>query len=46
MHLSVALSPRASAWLGLENAFDVAYEDVFGYRSPGLQALAGASFEL
>ena len=46
MHLSMALSPRASAWLGLENAFDVAYEDVFGYRSPGLQALAGASFEL
>lgn len=46
LHLSAALSPRASAWLGLENAFDVAYEDVFGYRSPGLQALAGASFEL
>ncbi len=46
LRLELALAPRASAWLGLENAFDADYEDVLGYRSPGVQALAGVSFDL
>lgn len=46
LKLEFALSPHWTAWFGLENAFDADYEDVFGYRSPGLQTLAGVRFDL
>ena len=44
--LELALSARASAWLQVENALDVDYEEVFGYRGAGLRALAGVRFDL
>ena len=40
------ISPRASLYLQLENAFDADYEDVFGYRNPGRRALAGCTLRL
>ena len=44
--LELAVSSGATAWLHVENAFDVDYEDVFGYRGLGLRALAGVRFDL
>ena len=46
LSLALALSPRASVWCALENALDADYEDVLGYRSPGIQALTGVRIEL
>ena len=43
--LTWSLSPRARVYLQVENAFDEDYEDILGYRNPGVRAMAGVRFE-
>ena len=44
--LDFQVSPRARIYLQMENALDMDFEDVFGYRTPGRRAMLGCTLRL
>ena len=44
--LDLALSARTRLYVQLENAFDAEYQDIFGYRNPGMRITAGLTIDL